>query len=89
MARKVVDVDDTALAAAARFLETTTDNETVEAALNAVTDHGRRTEAIARMRALVAEGEIDSAEADPSSGLLRLRRFASGDPTLAPRTVAM
>lgn len=63
-------------------------------------DHGRRTEAIARTRALVAEGEIDPAEADtpgliedtatdPRSDLLRLRRFASGDPTLAARTVAM
>ncbi|MFE3542375.1 hypothetical protein ACFXK0_05325 [Nocardia sp. NPDC059177] len=77
MVRKVVDIDGAALAEAARYLGTTAENDTVEAALSEVIDRGRRTEAIARMRALVAAGEIDT---------LPLRRFTSGDPTLAART---
>ncbi|KAF0848214.1 hypothetical protein FNL39_102362 [Nocardia caishijiensis] len=64
MARKSVEIDGATLAEAARYLETATDSDTVEAALREVIDRGRRIEAIARMRALIVEGEINSTEAD-------------------------
>lgn len=59
MARTVVDLDDAALAEAARYLGTTTKKDTVNAALREIIDRRRRAEAIARMRALVASGEIE------------------------------
>ncbi|MFD4460627.1 type II toxin-antitoxin system VapB family antitoxin [Nocardia sp. NPDC058480] len=66
MARTVVDLDDAALAEAARYLGTTTKKDTVNAALREIIDRRRRAEAIARMRALVANGEIDLPETGPA-----------------------
>ncbi|MGS2808649.1 type II toxin-antitoxin system VapB family antitoxin [Nocardia sp. MW-W600-9] len=62
MARTVVDLDDAALAEAARYLGTSTKKDTVNAALREIIDRRHRAEAIARMRALVASGEIDLPE---------------------------
>ncbi|TCJ94320.1 type II toxin-antitoxin system VapB family antitoxin [Nocardia alba] len=64
MARTVVDLDDAALAEAARYLGTTTKKDTVNAALREIIDRRRRAEAIARMRAMVATGEIDLPETE-------------------------
>ncbi|WP_446224389.1 type II toxin-antitoxin system VapB family antitoxin [Nocardia sp. IBHARD005] len=66
MARTVVDLDDAALAEAARYLGTSTKKDTVNAALREIIDRRRRAEAIARMRALVANGEIDLPEVEPA-----------------------
>ncbi len=66
MARTVVDLDDAALAEAARYLGTTTKKDTVNAALHEIIDRRRRAEAIARMRAMVAGGEIDLPETEPA-----------------------
>ncbi|GIJ22294.1 type II toxin-antitoxin system VapB family antitoxin [Micromonospora lutea] len=59
MSRTVIDLDDEALAEAARHLGTTTKKETVNAALREVADRRRRAAAVERMRQMVAEGEID------------------------------
>ena len=59
MSRTVIDVDDEALAEAARHLGTTTKKDTVNAALREIGDRRRRAAAIARMREMVADGEID------------------------------
>ncbi|MEV0061737.1 type II toxin-antitoxin system VapB family antitoxin [Nocardia sp. NPDC050718] len=64
MARTVVDLDDAALAEAARYLGTTTKKDTVNAALREIIDRRRRAEAIARMRDLAATGEIELPEAE-------------------------
>ena len=59
MSRTVIDIDDEALAEAARHLGTATKRDTVNAALREIADRRRRAAAIARMREMVAEGEID------------------------------
>jgi Arc/MetJ family transcription regulator len=59
MARTVIDVDDEALAEAARYLGTTTKKDTVNAALREINDRRRRAAAIERMRQMVAEGKVD------------------------------
>lgn len=59
MSRTVIDIDDEALAEAARHLGTTTKKDTVNAALREIGDRRRRAAAIARMREMVADGEID------------------------------
>ncbi|MFS4109360.1 MULTISPECIES: type II toxin-antitoxin system VapB family antitoxin [Streptomyces] len=59
MSRTVIDLDDEALAEAARLLGTTTKKETVNAALREVADRRRRAAAVKRMRQMVAAGEID------------------------------
>lgn len=59
MARTVIDVDDDALAEAARYLGTTTKRDTVNAALREINDRRRRAAAIERMRQMVAEGKVD------------------------------
>lgn len=59
MARTVIDIDDAALTEATRLLGTTTKKETVNAALHEVIDRRRRAAAVARMREMAAEGEID------------------------------
>ncbi|QGV80061.1 type II toxin-antitoxin system VapB family antitoxin [Streptomyces ficellus] len=59
MARTVIDLDDEALEEAARFLGTKTKKDTVNAALREVIDRQKRAEALARMRQMVADGEID------------------------------
>ncbi|MFI5503043.1 type II toxin-antitoxin system VapB family antitoxin [Nocardia asteroides] len=55
----MIDLDDEALEEAARYLGTTTKRETVNAALREIVDRRRRAAAIARMRDMVAAGEID------------------------------
>ncbi|MET8704277.1 type II toxin-antitoxin system VapB family antitoxin [Kitasatospora sp. NPDC004723] len=59
MSRTVIDLDDEALADAARYLGTTTKKDTVNAALREIADRRRRAAALARMRGMVTEGEID------------------------------
>ncbi|MFI6157286.1 type II toxin-antitoxin system VapB family antitoxin [Kitasatospora sp. NPDC051170] len=59
MSRTVIDLDDEALADAARYLGTTTKKDTVNAALREIADRRRRAAALARMREMVAEGAID------------------------------
>jgi Arc/MetJ family transcription regulator len=59
MSRTVIDLDDEALAEAARHLGTTTKKDTVNAALREIADRRRRAAAVERMRQMVAEGEID------------------------------
>ncbi|WP_329217103.1 type II toxin-antitoxin system VapB family antitoxin [Streptomyces sp. NBC_01485] len=59
MSRTVIDLDDEALAEAARHLGTTTKKDTVNAALREIADKRRRAAAVERMRQMVAEGEID------------------------------
>ncbi|WP_155060144.1 type II toxin-antitoxin system VapB family antitoxin [Streptomyces blattellae] len=59
MARTVIDVDDDALAEAARYLGTTTKKDTVNAALHEINDRRRRAAAIERMRHMVSEGKVD------------------------------
>ncbi|MEV6950956.1 type II toxin-antitoxin system VapB family antitoxin [Streptomyces sp. NPDC051183] len=59
MSRTVIDLDDEALAEAARHLGTTTKRDTVNAALREIADRRRRAAAVERMRQMVAEGEID------------------------------
>lgn len=59
MARTVIDIDDEALAVAARYLGTTTKKDTVNAALREIGDRRRRMAAIERMRQMVANGDVD------------------------------
>ncbi|MFF4014162.1 type II toxin-antitoxin system VapB family antitoxin [Streptomyces sp. NPDC001843] len=59
MSRTVIDLDDEALAEAARHLGTTTKKDTVNAALREIVDRRRRAAAVERMRQMVAAGEID------------------------------
>ncbi|MFG2298877.1 type II toxin-antitoxin system VapB family antitoxin [Streptomyces sp. NPDC048603] len=59
MTRTVIDLDDEALAEAARHLGTTTKKDTVNAALREIADRRRRAAAVERMREMVANGEID------------------------------
>ncbi|GIH70913.1 type II toxin-antitoxin system VapB family antitoxin [Sphaerimonospora thailandensis] len=59
MAKTVIDLDDEALAEAARLLGTSTKKDTVNAALREIVDRRRRAAAVARMREMVAAGEVD------------------------------
>lgn len=59
MSRTVIDLDDEALAEAARLLGTSTKKDTVNAALREIADRRRRAAAVERMRQMAAEGEID------------------------------
>ncbi|KAB8181879.1 type II toxin-antitoxin system VapB family antitoxin [Microbispora catharanthi] len=59
MTKTVIDLDDAALAEAAKLLGTSSKKDTVNAALREIVDRRRRAAAIARMREMVAEGEID------------------------------
>ncbi|MEU2428239.1 type II toxin-antitoxin system VapB family antitoxin [Streptomyces sp. NPDC007861] len=59
MSRTVIDLDDEALAEAARFLGTGTKRGTVNAALREIVDRRRRAAAVERMRQMVEEGEVD------------------------------
>ncbi|MER6091419.1 type II toxin-antitoxin system VapB family antitoxin [Streptomyces bluensis] len=59
MSRTVIDLDDEALAEAARHLGTSTKKDTVNAALREIADRRRRAAAVERMRQMVTEGEID------------------------------
>ncbi|MGI5154123.1 type II toxin-antitoxin system VapB family antitoxin [Microbispora sp. CA-102843] len=59
MTKTLIDLDDEALAEAAKLLGTSSKKDTVNAALREIVDRRRRAAAIARMREMVAEGEID------------------------------
>jgi Arc/MetJ family transcription regulator len=59
MSKTLIDIDDEALAAAARILGTTTKRDTVNTALRRLADNDRRVAAIKRMRELVAEGALN------------------------------
>jgi Arc/MetJ family transcription regulator len=59
MAKTVIDLDDEALAEAARLLGTSSKKDTVNAALREIIDRRRRAAAVARMREMVAAGEVD------------------------------
>ncbi|WP_405771124.1 type II toxin-antitoxin system VapB family antitoxin [Streptomyces sp. NBC_01538] len=59
MSRTVIDLDDEALAEAARHLGTSTKRDTVNAALREIADRRRRAAAVQRMRQMVTDGEID------------------------------
>jgi len=61
MSRTVIDIDDEALTEAMRQLGLTTKRDTVNAALREIVDRRRRAAAIARMRSMVVDGEIDFA----------------------------
>ncbi len=65
MARTVIDLDDEALTEAARYLGTSTKRDTVNAALREIIDRRRRAAAVARMREMVASGEIDFSIIEP------------------------
>lgn len=59
MSRTVIDLDDEALAAAAKELGTTTKRDTINTALREVTARYRRLRALGESRELVAEGALD------------------------------
>lgn len=59
MTRTMIDVDDDALAEAARYLDTVAKKDTGNAALREINDRRRHAAAIERMRQMVAEGKID------------------------------
>jgi len=59
MARIVIEVDEQALAEASQLLGTITTEDTVNAALRAVSARGRRSASMARMRKMIAEGTAD------------------------------
>ncbi|MEV4107003.1 type II toxin-antitoxin system VapB family antitoxin [Nonomuraea sp. NPDC049695] len=63
----MIDLDDEALAEAAKLLGTSSKKDTVNAALREIVDRRRRAAAVARMRQMVAEGEIDFSVLDKSS----------------------
>ncbi|MFG1709515.1 type II toxin-antitoxin system VapB family antitoxin [Nonomuraea sp. M3C6] len=64
MTKTLIDLDDEALAEAAMLLGTSSKKDTVNAALREIIDRRRRAAAVARMRAMVAEGEIDFSAID-------------------------
>jgi Arc/MetJ family transcription regulator len=59
MTKTLIDLDDEALAEAAKLLGTSSKKDTVNAALREIVDRRRRAAAIARMREMVADREID------------------------------
>lgn len=59
MTKTLIDLDDEALAEAAKLLGTSSKKDTVNAALREIVDRRRRAAAVARMREMMAEGEID------------------------------
>jgi len=68
MTKTLIDLDDEALAEAARLLGTSSKKDTVNAALREIIDRRRRAAAIARMREMVAEGEIDFSVVEKGDG---------------------
>ncbi|MFF5109856.1 type II toxin-antitoxin system VapB family antitoxin [Streptosporangium sp. NPDC000509] len=64
MTKTLIDLDDDALAEAAKFLGTSSKKDTVNAALREIVDRRKRAAAVARMREMVAEGEIDFSAID-------------------------
>ncbi|MGC0423181.1 type II toxin-antitoxin system VapB family antitoxin [Embleya sp. AB8] len=59
MAKTLVDIDEDALAEAARILGTTTKRDTINGALRSLGDRDRRLAALAGMRKMVADGRLD------------------------------
>ncbi len=68
MTKTLIDLDDEALAEAAKLLGTSSKKDTVNAALREIVDRRRRAAAIARMREMVAEGEIDFSAIEQGDG---------------------
>ncbi|MEV7805374.1 type II toxin-antitoxin system VapB family antitoxin [Microbispora sp. NPDC088329] len=68
MTKTLIDLDDEALAEAAKLLGTSSKKDTVNAALREIVDRRRRAAAIARMREMVAEGEIDLSAIEKGDG---------------------
>ncbi|MEV4296557.1 type II toxin-antitoxin system VapB family antitoxin [Microbispora rosea] len=68
MTKTLIDLDDEALAEAAKLLGTSSKKDTVNAALREIVDRRRRAAAIARMREMVAEGEIDFSAIEKGDG---------------------
>ncbi|MEV1240954.1 type II toxin-antitoxin system VapB family antitoxin [Nonomuraea sp. NPDC052129] len=66
MTKTLIDLDDEALAEAAKLLGTSSKKDTVNAALREIVDRRRRAAAVARMREMVAQGEIDFSAIDKS-----------------------
>ncbi|MEV0345895.1 type II toxin-antitoxin system VapB family antitoxin [Nonomuraea sp. NPDC050680] len=64
MTKTLIDLDDEALAEAAKLLGTSSKKDTVNAALREIVDRRRRAAAVARMREMVAQGEIDFSAID-------------------------
>ncbi|GAA3416125.1 MULTISPECIES: type II toxin-antitoxin system VapB family antitoxin [Streptosporangium] len=64
MTKTLIDLDDEALAEAAKLLGTSSKKDTVNAALREIIDRRKRAAAVARMREMVAEGEIDFSAID-------------------------
>lgn len=60
MSRTVIDLDDEALEAAAIELGTTTKRDTINTALREITERNRRARALQELRALVADGAVDT-----------------------------
>jgi Arc/MetJ family transcription regulator len=60
MSRTVIDLDDELLAEVSQALGTKTKKDTVNAAMREVLETRRRAMALTRLRALVAEGAIDT-----------------------------
>ncbi|MEV5741247.1 type II toxin-antitoxin system VapB family antitoxin [Microbispora rosea] len=68
MTKTLIDLDDEALAEAAKLLGTSSKKDTVNAALREIVDRRRRAAAIARMREMVTEGEIDFSAIEKGDG---------------------
>ena len=59
MGRKLINVDDEALAGASRLYGTTTDDDTVNTALREAATRNRRRESLARLVEMAEAGELD------------------------------
>jgi Arc/MetJ family transcription regulator len=68
MTKTLIDLDDEALTEAARLLGTSSKKDTVNAALREIIDRRRRAAAVARMREMVANGEIDLSAIEKDGG---------------------
>ncbi|WP_433418597.1 type II toxin-antitoxin system VapB family antitoxin [Microtetraspora malaysiensis] len=68
MTKTLIHLDDEALAEAAKLLGTSSKKDTVNAALREIVDRRRRAAAIARMREMVTEGEIDFSAIEKGDG---------------------
>ncbi|GIH28368.1 hypothetical protein Aph01nite_66780 [Acrocarpospora phusangensis] len=68
MTKTLIDLDDEALAEAAKLLGTSSKKDTVNAALREIVDRRRRAAAIARMREMATQGEIDFSAIEKGDG---------------------
>lgn len=60
MTRTMIDLDDDLLAEVSKALGTSTKKDTVNSAMREVLETRRRAMALTRLRALVADGAVDS-----------------------------